>query len=90
MQVPELAFEACLVVLPRQPIYARRGILLEFVKRLFEQVDTDVMECGELLLLPFLCDFPYESSVCDTLTRLCARLLRARPERQRDHRAAKQ
>jgi hypothetical protein len=34
--------------------------------------------------------FRMRSSACDTLTRLCARLLRARPERQRDHRAAKQ
>jgi hypothetical protein len=60
MQVLELALEPCLVVLPRQPIYARRGILLEFVERLFEQFDTDVMEeRGEPLLLPFLCDFPY-------------------------------
>jgi hypothetical protein len=32
--------------------------------------------------------FRMRSSACDTLTRLCARLLRARPERQRDHRAA--
>src|SRR5436305_15352264 len=36
VQVLELALEPCLVVFPRQPIYTRRGILLEFVERLFE------------------------------------------------------
>jgi hypothetical protein len=60
VQVLKLALEVCLVVLPRQPIHARRGILLEFVERLFEQVDADVVEeRGELLLLPFLRDLPY-------------------------------
>jgi hypothetical protein len=60
MQVLELALEACLVVRPRQSIHARRGVLLEFEERLFEQVDADVVEeRGEPLLLPFLCDFPY-------------------------------
>jgi site-specific DNA recombinase len=60
VQVLELALKVCLVVLPCQPIHARRGILLEFVERLFEQVDADVVEeRGEPLLLPFPCDFPY-------------------------------
>ena len=60
MQVLDIAIEVCLVVLPRQPIYTRCGILLEFEERLFEQVDADVVEeRGELLLLPFLCDLPY-------------------------------
>jgi hypothetical protein len=60
VQVLELALEVCLVVRPRQSIHARRGILLEFVERLFEQVDADVVEeRGEPLLFPFLCDLPY-------------------------------
>jgi hypothetical protein len=60
MQVLKLTLEVRLVVHPRQSIHARRGILLEFEVRLFKQLDADVVEeRGELLLLPFLCDFPY-------------------------------
>src|SRR6516164_2361586 len=60
MQVLELALEVCLVIRPRQSIHARRCVLLEFVERLFEQVDADVVEeRGEPLLLPFLRNFPY-------------------------------
>jgi hypothetical protein len=33
-----IALEICLVVLPRQPIHIRRGVLLKFEERLFEQV----------------------------------------------------
>ena len=43
MQVLDLAFEVCLVVLPRQPIHAGCCIRLEFEERLFEQVDADVV-----------------------------------------------
>src|SRR5205823_9666836 len=50
----------CLVVLPRQPIHARRGVFFEFEERLFKQVRADMMEeRGEPLLLPFPCDLPY-------------------------------
>ena len=60
MQVLDLALEVCLVVPPRQPISARRGVRLEFVERLFEQVGADMVEeRGEPLLLPLPCDFPY-------------------------------
>ena len=60
MQVLEIALEVCLVVLPRQPIHAGRGVLLEFEERLLEQFDADVVEeRGEPLLLPFPCGFPY-------------------------------
>src|SRR6516164_8976801 len=60
VQVLELALEVCLVGRPRQSVHTRRGVLLEFVERLFEQVGTDVVEeRGEPLLLPFLRDFPY-------------------------------
>ena len=53
MQVLDISLEAYLVVLPRQLIHTRRGILLGLVERLFEQVDVDVVEeRGELLLLP--------------------------------------
>ena len=60
MQVLELALEVCLVIRPCQSIYARRCVLLEFVERLFEQVDADVVEeRDEPLLLPFPRNFPY-------------------------------
>src|SRR5215211_588334 len=56
VQVLELALKVRLVVRPPQSIHARRGILLEFVERFFEQVDADVVEeRGEPLLLPFPC-----------------------------------
>src|SRR6266542_2617162 len=60
MQDLEPALEVCLVVRPRQSIHTRRGILLEFVECLFEQVHADVVEeSSEPLLLLLLCDFPY-------------------------------
>jgi hypothetical protein len=60
MQVLEPGLEVCLVVLPRQPIDARRSVRLEFIERHFEQFDADVVEeRGELLLPLLLCDFPY-------------------------------
>src|SRR5262249_21947111 len=60
MQVLELALEVCLVIRPRQSIHTRRCVLIEFVERLFKQVDADVVEeRGEPLLLPFPCNFPY-------------------------------
>src|SRR5205085_11688564 len=60
VQVPEIALVVCLVVLPRQPIHARRGVFFEFEERLFKQVRADMMEeRGEPLLLPFPCDLPY-------------------------------
>src|SRR5262249_62204311 len=56
----ELALEVCLVVRPCQSVHTRRGVRLELVERLVEQVDADVVEeRGEPLLLPFPCDFPY-------------------------------
>jgi Mu transposase-like protein len=52
------------LVLPRSPSISadphRCGILLKLGERLFEQVGVNLMEeRGELLLLPFPCDFPY-------------------------------
>src|SRR5215471_7198728 len=62
VQVLKLALEVCLVVRPRQSVHTRGGVLIKFVERLFQQVDADVVEkCSELLLLPFLCGFPYAS-----------------------------
>src|SRR5262249_27325069 len=61
MQILKLALEVCLVIRPRQSIHARRYVLLEFVERLLEQVDADVVEeRGELLLT----SFPSQLSVC--------------------------
>jgi hypothetical protein len=60
VQILDITFEVYLVVLPCQPIHARRSILLQFEERLFEQLGADVVEKrGELLLLRFPCDFPY-------------------------------
>jgi hypothetical protein len=60
MQVLELAPEVLFVVPTCHPIEARRGVLLQFEKRLFQSIHGDMMqERGELLLLPFLCCFPY-------------------------------
>jgi hypothetical protein len=54
MQIPELAPEVFLVVLPRHPVDARRCVLPQFAERLFERVDRDVVkERGEPFLLPF-------------------------------------
>src|SRR5215207_1957093 len=60
MQMLEIALEVLLVVPPRQPVHARRGILLEFEECHGEMFDADVVEeRGELLLLPFPCSLPY-------------------------------
>jgi hypothetical protein len=60
MQIRKLALEVLLIVLPCQPIHPRCGVLLEGVERLHELLGADmVQERGELLLLPFPCDFPY-------------------------------
>jgi hypothetical protein len=60
VQILEIALEVRLVVLPRQPIHTWCCVRLEFVERLFEQLDADVVEeRDELFLLPFPCDFPY-------------------------------
>jgi hypothetical protein len=43
MQILEFTLEICLVVRPRQSIHTRRGVLFEFVERLFEQIVADVV-----------------------------------------------
>jgi hypothetical protein len=59
VQVLKITLKVCLVVRPCQPIHTGRGVVLEFEKRLLEQIDTEMVEeRSELLLLPFLCDFP--------------------------------
>src|SRR6516225_3262150 len=60
VQILELTFKVYLVVRPCQPIHTGCSVLLKFEERLFEQFDADMVEeRGELLLLPFLRDFPY-------------------------------
>src|SRR6266571_9400886 len=75
VQVRKLALKVLLVVLPRHPVHARRGIRLEFVEHLFEQVRVDVVQERDELLLSFfslaLCRM--RSSACDASSRLCAR-----------------
>jgi hypothetical protein len=59
VQVFDVAIEVCLVVLPRQAVYPRRSVLLNFEKRQPEQPDADVVkERGELFLLPLLRSLP--------------------------------
>src|SRR6267154_377470 len=58
-QALQITLEVCLVVRPCQPIHTGRGVVLEFEERLLKQIETEVVEeRSELLLLPFLCDFP--------------------------------
>src|SRR6185312_9414654 len=52
VQVLEIALEVCLVLLPRQPVRSGCGILLKFVERLFEKLDTLVV-CGPAHLTHF-------------------------------------
>src|SRR3979490_1286429 len=60
MQVLDIAFEVCLVGLPRQPIHAGGCVLLKFEERLLQEFGVDVVEeRSEPLLPPFACDFPY-------------------------------
>ena len=60
VQISEVSVKVCFVGPPRQSIYPRCGVFLEFEERLSKQIDADVVEeRGELLLLPFPCDFPY-------------------------------
>ena len=60
MQISEVSVKVCFVGPPRQSVYPRCGVFLEFEERLTKQVDADVVEeRGELLLLPFLCYSPY-------------------------------
>jgi len=60
VQTRESTLEVRLVRSPRQPVDARRGILLEFEVCLPEMFDADVMEeRGELFLLPLPCDLTY-------------------------------
>jgi hypothetical protein len=44
MQFLKLATEACLVVLPCQPVHTRGGVLLEIKERFLELFDADVVE----------------------------------------------
>ena len=60
VQISELALELCFVGFARQPVHARRRVLLKCAERLAEVIDAYVVEQrGELLLLPFSRDFPY-------------------------------
>ena len=60
MQVLDIVFEVCLVVLPRPPIHAGGCVLRQRVERLLQQFNGDVVEeRGEPLLLPFPCGLPY-------------------------------
>src|SRR5258708_19987456 len=60
MKVRKLALKVLLVVLPRQPVHTRRGVRLELIEHLFQQVRVDmVQERDELLLFLFSRSLPY-------------------------------
>ena len=60
VQVPDLAVEVCLVVLPRQSIRSGGSVLPQCVERRPQHPDINVVEeRGEPFLLPFPCSFPY-------------------------------
>src|SRR6266511_904181 len=60
MQVLKIGLEILLVVPPRHPVRARRGMFFQGKELRFEQVGVDVVEQrGEPLLLPFPCSSPY-------------------------------
>src|SRR5262249_31436418 len=70
MKILKRTLEVCLIVRPCQPIHAGCCVFLELEERLLQQIDVEMVEeRGEPLLLPF----PWCSSACDTLTRLCVR-----------------
>jgi hypothetical protein len=52
VQVFDLAIEVCLVVLPRQAVHPRRGVLLERDERQPEQLDADVVRIASSEMLP--------------------------------------
>ena len=60
VQIREVLVKICLVIPPRQPVHAWRGITLEREERFPEQIDTEVVEeRGEPFLLPVPCGCPY-------------------------------
>lgn len=60
VQISEPALKISLIPLPRHPVHARGGLTLEGVEGYLQGLDADVVEeCGELLLLPLPCGFPY-------------------------------
>ena len=60
VQILDPALEVCLVVLPRQPVHAGRGVPLEREERQPEQGEAEVVEeRGEPFLLPVPCGLPY-------------------------------
>ena len=60
VQIREVSLKICLVIPPRQPVHAWRGIALEREERFPEQIDAEVVEeRGEPFLLPVPCGCPY-------------------------------
>jgi hypothetical protein len=60
MQIHEPELEVCRIVLPRQSVYAGRGVPLQLEERQPEKIDIDVVkERGEPFLLPLPCCLSY-------------------------------
>ena len=72
MQISEVSVKVCFVGPPRQSIYSRCGVSLEFDERLTKQIDGDVVAVNLSFFLS-LATFRMRSSACDTLARPCVR-----------------
>ena len=60
MQIREPELEVCLVVLPRQSVYAGCGVPFQLKEREPKEINADVVEeRGEPLLLPMPCCLSY-------------------------------
>ena len=74
VQFQDPMIEACLVVLPRQPVHTGGGVPLEGEERRPEHLRAEMVEeRGEPFLLPVLAACRTRSSAWDTLARSCAR-----------------
>src|ERR1700730_4294227 len=76
MQVRKLALKVLLVVLPRPPVHARRGISLKLIEHLFVQVRVDVVQEREELVF-----FLFSQSLSYSLQHLSRVLPALCPER---------
>jgi hypothetical protein len=71
MQLPKVALQVRLIVLPGQAVHSGCGTALERQERVPQQIDRHVVQQrAELLLLPLPCSLPYTVQPCDTLPRL--------------------
>src|SRR5215471_19873519 len=76
VEIDESILQARLILLPRYPVYSRRGFPLQRVEALPEQIDVQMVEQGgELHLLMLPCCFPH---ACQPLGHALPALCRVR------------